>query len=407
MSSDLPQVTRQQRGGTVHWVRPLAVRLLDWLLRTTHVGSLTIELPSGERMNYLGTKAGPRAEIAIRRWSMLRRLLNDGHLGFGEGFAAGDFDTTNLVELLRWAMANERSLSRIWNGTPLARSLAWLGHIARCNDRAGSRRNISAHYDLGNDFYRPWLDAGMNYSSALFTFRDQTLEDAQSAKNDRIAALLDLRPGDRVLEIGCGWGALAERLTRQGCQVTGLTLSHEQLAFAEKRLAALEPKADIRLQDYRDIAGTFDRIVSIEMIEAVGEAYWPTYFDTLRRGLKPGGIAVIQAITIAEDRFASYRRYPDFIQKHIFPGGMLPTREIIREQIVRIDLRLQHEERFGPSYARTIAAWRNRFLAAWPRLQALGFDAAFKRKWEYYFAYCEVGFEIGLLDVGLFQMKRI
>ena len=403
MSSNLSQSTPQPIGGVVPWRRPLSLRLLDWLLKDVHAGSLSIKLPSGQRIDHRGIEAGPGAEITIHRWSMLRRLLSQGHLGFAEGFVAGDFDSPNLAELLRWAMANERSVSRIWNGTPLARALAALGHFARRNSRKGSRRNILAHYDLGNAFYRQWLDGGMNYSSALFTGDNQTLEDAQAAKNDRIATLLDCRPGDRVLEIGCGWGALAQRLTRQGCQVKGLTLSHEQQAFAAARLAGLEPKADIQLQDYRDEAGAFDRVVSIEMIEAVGEAYWPTYFATLRQRVKPGGIAVIQAITIAEDRFAAYRRYPDFIQKHIFPGGMLPTRTIICEQISQAGLTLRHQEHFGTSYARTIAAWRERFLATWPHLQDLGFDTAFRRKWEYYFAYCEVGFETGLLGVGLYQ----
>ena len=404
MSSDLPQSSPQPIGGAVPWGRPLALKFLDWLLKDAHAGSLSIKLPSGERTDRRGIEAGPGAEIAIHRWSMLRRLISQGHLGFAEGFVAGDFDSPNLAELLRWAMANEHSFGRIWNGTPLARTLAALNHFARRNNRAGSRRNISAHYDLGNAFYRQWLDSGMNYSSALFTGHDQSLEDAQAAKNDRIAILLDGRPGDRILEIGCGWGALAQRLTRQGCQVKGLTLSHEQKAFAEARLAGLEPKADIQLRDYRDEAGTFDRVVSIEMMEAVGEAYWPTYFATLRQRVKPGGIAVIQAITIAEDRFSAYRRYPDFIQKHIFPGGMLPTKTIIREQISKASLILRHEEHFSSSYARTIAVWRERFLAAWPHLQLLGFDTAFRRKWEYYFAYCEVGFETGLLDVGLYQI---
>ena len=379
-------------------------RLLKWLLLDAAAGSLSIELPSGERIDHRGADAGPRARIAMANWSMLRRLLSDGHLGFAEAFMAGDFRTNNLVDLLRWAMANERSVARVWNGTPLARSLAALGHFSRRNNRGGSRRNIAAHYDLGNAFYRPWLDAAMNYSSAIFTRANQTLEEAQEAKNGRIAALLDCQPGDRVLEIGCGWGALAERLTRQGCHMTGLTLSHEQLDFTRTRLAGLCPEADLRLQDYRDVTGAFDQIVSIEMIEAVGERYWPAYFDTLRRCLKPGGTAVIQAITIDEARYTAYRRYPDFIQKHIFPGGMLPTKTILREQLLRAGLVLRRQDDFGESYARTIAMWRERFAAAWPRLQPLGFDTEFRRKWDYYFAYCEVGFECGLLDVGLYQI---
>ena len=230
------------------------------------------------------------------------------------------------------------------------------------------------------------------------------------AKLDRVSELLELSGGETVLEIGCGWGALAERLIEQhGCRLTGITLSERQLTFANKRLAdrALDRLADLRLQDYRDTGGKFDRIVSIEMLEAVGPAYWPAYFDKLRAALQPGGLAVLQVITIGDDYFESYRRRPDFIQKYIFPGGMLPTREIIEREVADADLRLCSCEFFGTSYRRTLDEWLRRFERAWPAIEALGFDARLKRIWEYYLAYCEAGFDTGILDVGLYKIKRL
>ena len=403
MSSDLPHAAEERHlGNGVRWTG-LQRWFVNRLLKTMRAGSITVTFPSGERADYRGQLPGPRAHFMIKRWSLLRRLVASGHLGFSEAYLAGDFETPDLTQLLHWAMANEASVNRVWDGTILARAVAWAGHFGRRNTRAGSQRNISAHYDLGNAFYRAWLDAGMNYSSALYTDRTQSLEDAQASKNDRIVSLLAPTQGDRVLEIGCGWGALAERLIGvRGCHLTGLTLSHEQLAFARGRLS--HERADIRLQDYRDVSGQFDRIASIEMIEAVGESYWPTYFDTIRRCLKPGGTAVLQVITIDEAHYASYRRSPDFIQQYIFPGGMLPTKTVMREQINRAALTLRHAEHFGASYARTISAWRERFRSSWPDLRRLGFDEAFRRKWEYYFAYCETGFDTGLIDVGLYQI---
>jgi len=281
-----------------------------------------------------------------------------------------------------------------------------ISHALRTNTRRGSRRNIAAHYDLGNEFFAPWLDAGMNYSSALYTGAE-TLERAQLQKLDRIGDLLALAGGERVLEIGCGWGALAERLIcRYGATVCGITLSTEQLAYAKARLAgdAANGRADLRLLDYRDVDGRFDRIVSIEMIEAVGEHYWPAYFTKLRACLATGGIAVLQAITIDENRFADYRQSPDFIQRHIFPGGMLPTRAIIEREAMRAGLRLVFQHSFGDSYARTLSEWRARFLRAWPRLETLGFSQSFRRMWEYYLVYCEIGFRCGAIDVGFYKL---
>jgi cyclopropane-fatty-acyl-phospholipid synthase len=334
----------------------------------------------------------------------LLRILLAGEDGVAGGYIDGDWTTRDLLSLFEFALCNEALLSpnRPHRLTLLRNRIA---HALRSNTVRNSRRNIAAHYDLGNAFFRLWLDADLNYSAALYQDGD-TLEGAQQRKLDRIADLLMLGGGERVLEIGCGWGALAARLIeRYRARVTGVTLSTEQLGHARQRLAAAvaNGQADLRLQDYRDIAGSFDRVASIEMIEAVGERYWPVYFAKLRNCLRPGGVAVIQAITIAESRFPHYRRRPDFIQRYIFPGGMLPTPTIIRQQAKAVGLDLVHCETFGASYARTLREWRIRFLDAAPKLETLGLDHRFRRMWEYYLAYCEVGFRRGVIDVGLYK----
>jgi cyclopropane-fatty-acyl-phospholipid synthase len=283
-----------------------------------------------------------------------------------------------------------------------------LRHLMRGNTRRGSRRNIEAHYDLGNAFYRAWLDPGMQYSSALWDEATPDLEAAQARKLAHIGELLRLEGGESVLEIGCGWGGLAASLAaNRGASVTAITLSPSQLAVSRERAAAqgLEAQLDFRLQDYRDVAGRFDRIVSIEMIEAVGEAWWPAYFGTLARCLKPGGRAVVQAITIADETFADYRRNPDFIQKHVFPGGFLPSKSALAAQVKAAGLRLTRSECFGLSYAKTLAEWRKRFDARWSEIAAQGFDERFRRLWDYYLSYCEAGFSEGIIDVGLYTIE--
>jgi cyclopropane-fatty-acyl-phospholipid synthase len=325
-----------------------------------------------------------------------------GDIGLAEAYIDGDWWTPDLVSVLDFGLRNEASLPRAASSPLVQRCINKVRHAMRRNTRRGSKRNIQAHYDLGNAFYAPWLDATMNYSSALYRSPDQTLEDAQNAKLDRVIDLLAPNSGDDVLEIGCGWGAVAERLAGQ-CRFTGITLSREQLAYAKARVRA---NADIRLQDYRDIKGKFDRIVSIEMFEAVGEAYWGGYFEKLRNALRPGGRAVLQVITIDERRFSSYRSAPDFIQKYIFPGGMLPTVPIMQQLIDECGMKLERIELFGASYAATLAEWQRRFQAAWPSLQELGFDRRFKRMWEFYLAYCQSGFANNAIDVGLYLIKR-
>lgn len=405
MSSELADTQRS---------RPEASRVrgaLGWLVRRlagSDAGLLVIELPSGARWVHQGAMPGPEAHVIVRRWAALRRLVTGGDIGFAEAYRQGDWWSPDLVAFFTWVTANEAALTMAWRGSSTVRLFDRLRHAGRKNTRVGSRRNIAAHYDLGNDFYAAWLDTGMNYSSALYTRDDESLEVAQQGKLTRVVEHLKLPVAGSVLEIGCGWGALAERLAgSSGCKVTGVTLSREQLQYARRRLdlAGLSANADLQLVDYRDVQGTFDAIVSIEMLEAVGERYWPVYFSKIRSLLKPGGRAVVQVITINEDRFESYRGRPDFIQRYIFPGGMLPTKTLMREHTERAGLRLVEVQVFAESYAKTLDVWRSRFLSAWPQLSAMGYDERFRHVWEYYLAYCEAGFRLGALDVGLYVME--
>jgi cyclopropane-fatty-acyl-phospholipid synthase len=384
-----------------------AGRLLDRALPALQAGRLQIVLPDGAVVVRHGREPGPEAKLSVQKWRALRRILLEGDRGFSDGYLDGDWSTPDLGRLLALFMRNEAVLAPRSESGWLTLVRDRLLHWRRANTRGGSRRNIAAHYDLGNDFFLPWLDSGMNYSAALYADGD-TFEQAQQRKLARATSLLELGGGERVLEIGCGWGALAEWLIRgHGARVCGITLSREQLAYAKTRLAGEveDGRADLRLQDYRDVDGLFDRVVSIEMIEAVGERYWPIYFGKMRACLAAGGIAVIQAITIDERRFAEYRKRPDFIQRHIFPGGMLPTGAMIERHAARHGLRLIDHESFGGSYARTLREWRDRFARAWPTtIEALGFDQRFQRMWEYYLSYCEIGFQSGAVDVGFFKL---
>jgi cyclopropane-fatty-acyl-phospholipid synthase len=381
--------------------------LLRRVLRHLECGRLTVILPSGKRIDHSGPRPGPEATIIVHNNRALRRLLFAGDVGFAEGYIAGDWSSPNLVALIALAAENIGRLQKTMDGFLPIRLLNRLRHLLRRNSRTGSRRNIAFHYDLGNQFYRRWLDTSMTYSSACAIAPGETLEDAQKAKLDRIATLLELSGKERVLEIGCGWGALAGHLAPRCGGVTGITLSREQLAYARGRVnvQAYADRIDLRLQDYRDVQGKFDRIVSIEMLEAVGESYWPAYFTRLRECLAPGGVAVLQIITMREDRFETYRNGSDFIQRYIFPGGMLPTPGIVARQAAAAGLALASVEMFREGYADTLAEWRRRFENAWPEIARLGFDADFERLWTYYLSYCEAGFRTGTIDVGLYVLK--
>ena len=382
--------------------------LLGRMIARIDCGHITVVLPSGDRVEHSAARSGPSATLIIHDWRAIRRLLSHGDLGFAEAYIDGDWSSPDLAALLELAARNIAVLDRSISGFWPARIYNRIRHFLRANSKTGSRRNISFHYDLGNAFYARWLDPTMTYSSALYTHPNLTLEEAQEAKLSQIEELLDLQGGENVLEIGCGWGALAMRLARAGAHVTGITLSTEQLAFARKRLEQekLVDSAALELTDYRDVEGSYDRIVSIEMLEAVGEAYWPAYFETLHDRLNVGGIAVLQVITIDEARFEAYRGSPDFIQRHIFPGGMLPTKAIIADQGAQAGLELVSTQSFGPSYAATLSDWRKRFLASWPDIAALGFPERFRRLWNYYLCYCEAGFRTATIDVGFFVFAK-
>jgi cyclopropane-fatty-acyl-phospholipid synthase len=387
----------------------IARRTVRKCLSLINIGSLIVELPAGDALEHVGAEPGPAARIKLNNWRALRRLVLQGDVGFAAAYIDGDWSSPDLTALIEVAARNGSKFVDAISGWTPFRFYNWIAHRRRANTRTGSRSNIEFHYDLGNQFYRHWLDADMVYSSALYSRIDATLEEAQDTKISHIVEALDISHSANVLEIGCGWGALASALAQKGAaQVTGLTISPAQFEGARElvRARSLEGRVDLRLQDYRDVRGKFDRIVSIEMIEAVGREYLPGFFEAIRDRLKPGGLCVLQAITIAEDRFADYCRRPDFVQRYIFPGGFLPTKTLMRETIERAGLRLTSCENFGDSYALTLREWRARFLGAWPEIQKLGFAPSFRRLWEYYLCYCEAGFRTGAIDVGLYLVRH-
>jgi len=372
-------------------------------------GTLSLFLPSGKELQFGQANPGePRAEVRLKSLKPISRLLRGGLIGWAESYMDGEWDSPDIVALVRWALGNEHAMDEVMKGHPVLNFFNRLVHLARSNTRKGSRKNIAYHYDLGNEFYQLWLDPSMTYSSALYEQTDD-LQEAQLTKYRRICQMLDVKPGERVLEIGCGWGGFAEVAAAEfGAVVTGITLSKEQLKYAQKRIADadLSDKAEFQLIDYRDVSGQFDHIVSIEMFEAVGQQHWPTYFKQVRELLKPGSSALLQVITIENERFDAYARAADFIQKYIFPGGMLPSPEKLEHQVSQAHLTLDEQFFFGQDYARTLAEWRHSFLAQWPRIQAQGFDERFRRMWLYYLTYCEGGFTEGSIDVGLFKISR-
>ncbi|MDB5524998.1 MAG: SAM-dependent methyltransferase [Rhizobium sp.] len=401
-ATETSDTAREPAGG-------LGVRFLRKLLADLRYGRLKVVLPSGAVFEKSGSEAGPEATIVIKRWRMLRRVILGGDIGFAEAFMHGEWTTPDLTEVIRFAARNTEALAPAVQGSPVVRFFHRIGHLFNANSKRGSRRNIEAHYDLGNDFYKQWLDPSMLYSSAVYDENTQTLEAAQALKLKKIRDKLELNGGETVLEIGCGWGALAASLAAEAnAKVTGITLSPSQLEWA-KGVVAKTSKADqvdLRLQDYRDVDGKFDRIVSIEMFEAVGEAYWPSYFQTLGNCLKRHGKAVLQIITIEEKRYQSYRKETDFIQKYVFPGGFLPSDSALAAEIAKAGLKLKAVEHFGKSYAKTLAEWCVRFKAHWPAIAPLGFDQRFHRLWEYYLCYCEAGFEEGSINVGLYTIEH-
>ena len=386
-----------------------ATRLLSLLTRLK-IGTLTVHAPDGNQQVF-GTLAAPFASLHIHRWDVCAEVIKSGDIGFAEGYMAGDWTTPDLAALLRLAIANRDHIESAIYGHWLGRLFYRIKHLLNRNNRSNSRKNIHAHYDLGNAFYELWLDGTMNYSSAWFE-GDHTkdMAEAQKAKVRRALRMVNAQPGDRVLEIGCGWGALAEAATTEfGAHITGVTLSTEQLAFANTRMQShgVQQRADLRLQDYRDIDdGPYDAVCSIEMIEAVGQEYWPTYFQTIARMLKPGGRACIQSITIDDALFERYVHSTDFIQQYIFPGGCLPSPSEFRKQAQAAGLQVVDELNFGPDYAETLRRWRADFMAQLDTVRTLKFDERFIRLWEFYLAYCEAAFDEANIDVIQFTLAK-
>jgi len=395
-------------------LRDRRLRLGLQLGHLVRVGKLSVHLPGGDIHRFEGAEPGPTATLIINDPRTVAKTIAGGSLGFSEAYLKGWWDSPTLTDMLLLGTANEANWDEVIAGKPWMRMLSKLTHKLRPNTRSGSRRNIADHYDLGNDFYSLWLDPSMTYSSARFSPQTNSLEAAQEHKMRAICEALNLAPGKRVLEIGCGWGGFAELAAKEfGAHVTGITLSREQLAYGQARIAraGLSDKVTLKLEDYRDTRGQFDAIASIEMIEAVGEEYWPAYFQTLKDRLTRSGLACIQAITIAEQYFPEYRKSADFIQRYIFPGGMLASPSRLQHEAERAGLQWRGANWFGLDYAETIKQWQTAFQAAWPKIAALPsaktrYDARFKRLWEYYLAYCEAGFRARWTDVGQILISR-
>lgn len=375
----------------------------SWLqaLERLEFGTLHFTDPHGKHFTYQGKHPGPEAEFAISDWRVIRNLVARGDVALGEDFIAGLWTTNSIEHLFSLFLLNLQALDRFAHGTRLNRFLLMMyNQFIRRNSKRGSKENIRAHYDVGNEFYALWLDRTMTYSSALFHEPANTLETAQTNKYQRI---LDTFERDRaeVLEIGCGWGGFAAQAITQSHRVTGLTISPAQHAFASKRLGG---GADIRLQDYRDVKGSFDRIVSIEMFEAVGERYWRDYFNAIARNLKRGGKAIIQTITVRDEVFNDYRKRSDFIRHHVFPGGMLPSLQRFTHEAQAAGLKRTDAFSFGQDYAETLRRWSDRLLSKRSEILAMGHDDAFLRNWQFYLGICAAAFAIERTNVYQIQL---
>ena len=389
-------------------VIPFAARTIERLLQELSAGYLTLYFPNGERGVFGKPQVPLQAEIRFHRWSAFKDILRHGDIGFAEGYIRGDWDSPNLEQLLDLAVQNRNVLEQAIYGNWFGSLVYRIRHYLNRNSKVGSRKNIHAHYDLGNAFYTLWLDPSMTYSSAWFNAQEKSLlEDAQAAKYQAILKSLDLAPNSELLEIGCGWGGFMETAAHAGHRITGLTLSTEQQAYASKRLARHRPNYhQVRMQDYRDCKDQFDGIASIEMFEAVGEQYWPSYFEALARCLKQDGKACIQTIVINENLFDRYRKSTDFIQQYIFPGGMLPSREAFQHHANNAGLQIEMEFAFGQDYAKTLCMWFDNFNQKISEIKELGFDEAFIRLWNFYLLYCAAGFKEKNIDVVQFTLSH-
>jgi cyclopropane-fatty-acyl-phospholipid synthase len=373
------------------------------------VGRLDFVLPDGRTFRAEGASPGPVAELHVHNPDTFARLIREGDLGFCDAYLEGWWTSPDLQAFLDLLHAGNDELYDGFPGMGLVRAYERLRHWMNSNSKAQAKKNISYHYDLGNEFYGLWLDDTMTYSSALFRTGQESLEAAQTAKYESMVDQMGVKPGDHVLEIGCGWGGFAEYAAKErGLRVTGLTISKEQLKYARDRIekAGLSDMVEFKLQDYRDETGTYDGIASIEMFEAVGEKYWPVYFETVKNRLRPGRSATLQIITLQDRRFETYRKGVDFIQKYIFPGGMLPSPTALRREVERAGMDLVRSIEFGPSYSQTLRRWHETFNQKWDTIQGLGFDDRFRRMWNFYLTSCAASFEGGNCDVTQITITR-
>lgn len=384
-------------------------RVIRSALHHIGVGSLKITFPNGHSEIFKGHVEGPNAALNVRNQNIFLRVIKNGEIGFAEAYMDGDWDTPDLLELLDLMVANTDSLRKQIRSNVFFKSLEKIRHWFNSNTKRQAKKNISYHYDLGNDFYKLWLDESMTYSAGIFSNPDDTLAKSQHQKYASVCDRTNIKPDDSILEIGCGWGGFAEFAAKErGAKITALTISQEQHDFAKKRMfeAGLNERVQIVLRDYRDETGLYDGIASIEMFEAVGEKHWPDYFGTVHQRLKPNALATIQTITIRDDLYHTYRSKVDFIQKYIFPGGMLPSLSIFKEQSQTANLIVRDTMTFGQGYSETLRLWFKRFNAEWPQIQDMGFDDRFRRMWNFYLAACAANFRYGTTDVAQVTLAR-
>lgn len=378
-----------------------ARKFLKLLLRIES-GELYISFPNGKCVQFTSGNPGPIAKIDLHNWKLPRKVALGGTIGVAESYMDEDWDSPDVTSMLEFFLVNRSIYGDVAAQSAITNIIENIRHWFNRNTRSGSQKNIAAHYDLGNDFYSLWLDPSMTYSSAMYEEGVNSLEAAQDAKYKYLATNMGVTKDSHILEIGCGWGGFAEYVAREfGAKITGLTISKEQLEYAQNRIekAGLSHLVDFKFQDYRDETGKYDHVASIEMFEAVGEEYWPAYFGKINDCLKDGGTAGLQIITIRNEAFEQYRKRPDFIQRYIFPGGMLPSPDALKKVTSQEGLSLQKERIFAEDYARTLMEWRLSFWDKWEEVKKLGFDQRFKRMWEFYFHYCEAGFATNSIDV--------
>ena len=383
-------------------------RVFD-LVGKLNSGRVDFVLPDGRRFRAEGKCPGPVAEFTINNPEVFARLIREGDLGFSDAYLDEWWTTSDLQTFMDFIHADNDDMYDGFSGIAIVRAWEKVRFWFQSNSKRQALKNISHHYDLGNDFYSLWLDDTMTYSSALFNTGQESLENAQIAKYASMIDQMGVKPGDHVLEIGCGWGGFAEYAAKErGLKVTGLTISKEQLLYAQKRIKnnGLEDKVDLKLQDYRDETGVYDGVASIEMFEAVGQKYWPIYFETIKHCLKPGRQATLQIITVHDARWDVYRKSVDFIQKYIFPGGMLPSPTVLRQEVTKAGLRVQHSIEFGKSYSQTLRRWFDVFNDQWDTINDMGFDDRFRRMWNFYLTSCAATFESGNCDVTQITLQK-